>query len=85
MLQKRRPIGIKKSVIYFLAACLMAGIYFALEAQEFRYPYSYVNNRDPLRPLVNERGEIMIKEKKEVPAEGSAEPEEAKGKDKDKK
>jgi len=35
-------------------------------SQEHKYPYNSFRERDPLRPLVNDRGEILIKEKKGV-------------------
>lgn len=32
-------------------------------ADDFKYPFNPLIDRDPLSPLVNERGEIIIKEK----------------------
>lgn len=66
MLQKRKSRGIRKSISYLFITCLLVSVYFALEAQEFKYPHSSLKDRDPLRPLVNERGEIMIAQKKEL-------------------
>jgi hypothetical protein len=69
MLGKRRKVnsnGIKRCALYFFIAGLLLAVHFILDAQEFKYPYSSLKDRDPMRPLVNERGEVLIKEKKEL-------------------
>jgi len=50
-----------KVVMFFLILILTIGAY----AQEFKYPYNPLTERDPLRPLIDEEGNILIKEKKE--------------------
>ena len=35
-------------------------------AQDFQYPYNAFDERDPMRPLVNDRGEIIIRADKEI-------------------
>lgn len=37
-----------------------------LAAGDFQYSYSPVTDRDPLYPLINEKGEITIRENKEL-------------------
>ncbi len=35
-------------------------------AQNYKYPYSSFRERDPLKPLVDESGNILIKERKQM-------------------
>jgi len=55
--------GIKGAQIL---ACLIlfSAVVFSAPAKDYKYPYSSFKERDPFRPPVNERGEILIKEKK---------------------
>lgn len=48
---------------YFLViVCSLAAL--VSFAQEYQYPFSPLRDRDPLRPLVNERGDILISQRK---------------------
>lgn len=35
-------------------------------AQEYSYPYDSFKDRDPLKPLVSEHGDLLIRERKEM-------------------
>jgi hypothetical protein len=45
---------------------ILTSVVFTVVEGEFKYPYRALTDRDPMYPLVNERGEILIKEKKVV-------------------
>ena len=45
-------------VILFVLLSFCGNIY----AEEFSYPFDAIENRDPLSPLVNDKGDIIIKE-----------------------
>ena len=57
----KRRIVVLSGTIYILLS-----VYFIGLTQEYEYPYDSFKDRDILRPLINERGQIIIKEKKEV-------------------
>ena len=46
-----------------LCLCIFMVVAFCGQAQEYTYTYAPFSERDPLRPLVNENGQILIKEK----------------------
>lgn len=50
--------------IFFIFILSIFGFY--LGAEDFKYPYNALTERDPLRPLINERGEILIKDKNDM-------------------
>lgn len=52
----------KKSLLCFVCILFSINVF----GQEYEYPYSSFKEHDPLKPLVNERGEILIKDKKEM-------------------
>ncbi len=45
---------------------LSNSVIFCASAKGYKYPYSSFKERDPLKPLINERGEVLIKEKKGI-------------------
>ena len=49
-----------------IPAVIFIVLAFSAGAEEAKYPYSPFTDRDPLYPLVNERGDILVKEKREV-------------------
>jgi len=50
---------------YFLVIGFVWLFSFSCLAQGFEYPYNSKKDRDPMNPLINERGQILILEKKE--------------------
>ena len=52
------------SILVFLF--FFGTIVFFAPAKDYKYPYSALKERDPFRPLVNERGDILIREKKGI-------------------
>ena len=49
-----------------LAVVLFSGVSCVSMAEHFTYPYESFKERDPFRPLINDLGEILIKEKKDM-------------------
>lgn len=49
----------------FVLSCLFSIIEIVCFANEYNYPYSPFSERDPLRPLVNENGQLLIEGKKQ--------------------
>lgn len=41
-------------------------VFLFCRAEDYKYPYSATQDRDPFLPLVNERGQILIAEEKEM-------------------
>jgi len=39
---------------------------FSASAKNYKYPYSSFKDRDPFRPLINERGKILIRVKRKL-------------------
>ncbi|UCC95316.1 MAG: general secretion pathway protein GspB [Candidatus Omnitrophota bacterium] len=56
--------GFIKQCICILILCFC---FLCVHAEEFEYPYGILTHRDPLNPLVNSRGEVLLKAKKESP------------------
>ena len=52
-----------KRLIFFLILNIFV---FSLRAEEFKYPYNALTERDPLRPLISERGKILIRDKNDM-------------------
>ena len=58
---------INKEVISVLFLGLISfTMSFPASAKSYKYPYSAFKDRDPFRPLVNERGEILIRVKRKL-------------------
>ena len=50
----------------FILSTVAIVFIFSVRAEDIEYPYSPFTDRDPLYPLVNERGEVLVREKREV-------------------
>ena len=62
MVRYRERKGVKISV--FLV--LFSVVTFSTQAKGYEYPYSSFKERDPFKPLINKRGDILIREKKGI-------------------
>jgi len=57
----------KKSGVKILICLFLFSIVASLaQAKDYKYPYSSFKERDPFKPLVNKRGNILIREKKGI-------------------
>ena len=61
MMQRNRITAI----IGVFVLCLIPAWAWAQE-KAYQYPYGMVTDRDPMYPLINERGEILIKKEKGI-------------------
>lgn len=48
----------------FIFILIFLFIFVLAKAEKFKYPYRSFYNRDPLKPLINEEGKIVISEKR---------------------
>ncbi len=48
----------------FIFILIFIFIFILTKAEKFKYPYRSFYNRDPLKPLIDEQGKIVISEKR---------------------
>ncbi len=62
----RRVEKIKYSLWIFTVTCFLTVCVLSFAENNYRYPYDSFKNRDPLRPLINSQGKLLINERRGV-------------------